>query len=539
MNDSAENRSEEDVLRKLREVEERLDRIERALGIGATPQEAPAAPDQMAAEDALEFEIGQYWFAKAGIILLALGVAFLLTFPYHGLPSALPSLTGALIAAAIAALSQLWRKSYSYLSPYLLGGGLVLLYFSVLRLHFFGSDLPVQNQAAENTLLLVVVLFSLVVSARRRSPYLVGLSLSIGYATALVGGPPLFTFAMISGTAAAAVYLQVKEDWQPMAIYAAALAAAAHLAWSVNNPFLGNEPQFVTEPRYGIYAILFYAILFAGGNALRKNRAIESRWAILSSLVASGTFYGLYLLVTAAGFRDSFALSQVIASVLYLGISIMFWLREQSRYSTFFYAMLGYLALSLAIVSYFTPGEAFIWLAWQSLLVISTALWFRSKFIVVTNSVIYMLVLVGSLVWGGEMTPASLSFGVVALVSARIMNAQQHRLELKTEAMRNAYLVAAFLVIPYVLYELVPNQYVSLSWLGVALVYFALNLILKKQKYRWMAISTLILTIGYILIVGIISLEPTYRILSFLALGLVLLAVSMIYARLRARRVKS
>lgn len=539
MNDSPEFRPDENVLAKLREIEERLERIETLLGVQSSPDgllESAVPSQSEQGEDALEFQIGQFWFAKAGIILLALGIAFFLTFPYQNLPPALPGVVGAAIASTVVALSYFWRRTYAYLSPYLLGGGLVLLYFSVLRLHFLGGVAPIENISTEHALLVAVAAVSVVISVRKGSMYLTGISLTMGYASALTGGDPPFAFGMIVVTSAAAVVLQVVRGWQPVAVYAAALACVSHLALALGNPFLGNDLQLSGGPPASHYIILLYALVFAIGNAVRKDRHVESRWAIINSLLTGCGTYGLYLLVSVAGARDSFALSHVLASIVFLGLSVLFWVREQSRYSTFFYAMLGYLALSVAIVSRFSPGDAMIWLAWQSLLVISTAIWFRSKFIVVTNSFIFMIVLVGYVVWGGAMTAAGLSFGVVALVSARIMNAQQHRLELKTESMRNAYLVAAFIFVPYVLYNLVPTQYVSLSWLGVALVYFALNLILKKQKYRWMAIATLILTVTYILLVGIISLEPTYRILSFLALGLVLLAVSMIYARLRIKK---
>jgi membrane protein implicated in regulation of membrane protease activity len=47
---------------------------------------------------------------------------------------------------------------------------------------------------------------------------------------------------------------------------------------------------------------------------------------------------------------------------------------------------------------------------------------------------------------------------------------------------------------------------------------------------------TLLLTVLYVVVVGIIELPPTYRIVSFLVLAVVLLAVSMVFTRLRAKR---
>jgi uncharacterized membrane protein len=99
--------------------------------------------------------------------------------------------------------------------------------------------------------------------------------------------------------------------------------------------------------------------------------------------------------------------------------------------------------------------------------------------------------------------------------------------------MRNAYLLSAFIVFPYALYHLVPATYVGLAWIGLALSYYGMNLLVRNQKYRWMGHVTLLLTALYLVIVGTSRFEPVYRVLSFLALGTVLLVVSLLFTRLR------
>jgi uncharacterized membrane protein len=125
-------------------------------------------------------------------------------------------------------------------------------------------------------------------------------------------------------------------------------------------------------------------------------------------------------------------------------------------------------------------------------------------------------------------------------MSARILNWNKDRLELKTELMRNAYLTGALLVFPYALYHLVPGRYVALAWVGVALGYYVWSLVAKNRKYRWMGHATLLLTTGYVAVVGTRGLEPVYRIVSFLVLGTVLLIVSLSFTRWQSRaRAKS
>jgi hypothetical protein len=129
----------------------------------------------------------------------------------------------------------------------------------------------------------------------------------------------------------------------------------------------------------------------------------------------------------------------------------------------------------------------------------------------------------------------SLGFGVVALFSARIMNWQKHRLELKTELMRNSYLATAFFILPYTLYHLVPGGYVILAWVSISIVYYIASLLLKNNKYRWMAVLTILLTVVYIFIIGIINLEGVLRITSFLVLGIILILLSLIYTRIKSK----
>ena len=132
----------------------------------------------------------------------------------------------------------------------------------------------------------------------------------------------------------------------------------------------------------------------------------------------------------------------------------------------------------------------------------------------------------------------SLSFGAAALLSARILNWQKDRLELKTDYMRIAYLLSAFFIFPYALYRLVPEEYVTLSWIIIAFMYYVLSRILNNKKYRLMALGTLLLAVIYIFIIGIIQLEPVYRTASFIVLGIVLIITSLVYTRLRGRSVK-
>ena len=129
----------------------------------------------------------------------------------------------------------------------------------------------------------------------------------------------------------------------------------------------------------------------------------------------------------------------------------------------------------------------------------------------------------------------SLSFGLVALISARILNWQKDRLELTTEQMRNAYLLSALFIIPYSFYQMFPAGFVSLTWIALAIIYYMLSIMLNNKKYRWMALATYILTVIYVFILGFAGTDTTMTIISFVVLGATLIFVSISYARKKSK----
>ncbi|MGD9487134.1 MAG: DUF2339 domain-containing protein [Calditrichaceae bacterium] len=528
------------IKKQLDRLEERITKIESYLAITPTEAEVLESEKVILARteeesDNLEFQIGQFWFAKIGIIVLALGIVFLLTFPYQNLPAILPSIAGYLIVVGFFGFSHYTRKSLPFISQYFLGGALVLLYFSTLRLFFFTEQPGINNETIVLALLLAVVAIVLITSTKRDSVFLTGLGLALGYVTAIVSDEPYQIFTILVLMSAIAVYYKIRHHRQSIYLLGIFLTYLTHFIWFINNPFMGNKIQLVDSPVINVLFILLYAIIFASGNIFRSKEEKEDDRLILSTFLNCLGGYTLFLLITMAGIKLNLPEYHLVATLVFLSLGVVFWLREESKYSTFLYSILGFAAMSTAIISQFDKPAYFLWLSWQSLVVVVAAIWFRSRIIIIANFIIYLLIFLGYVLNADEVIAISLSFGVVALLSARVMNWQRHRLEIKTERMRITYLGAAFIIFPYALYHAVPTGFVSLSWVLVAIFYYIMSLILNNRKYRWMAVMTLALTIMYVFIIGIVKLEPVYRIVSFIVLGLVLIAISIIYTRIRAR----
>lgn len=535
---------------RLARLDARLARVEAQLGLaaeaspprGEVNHSSEASPEALIApsacsEDELEFQVGQNWFAIVGIVVLATGLGFTLTLPYTSLPAAVPGLIGYALAVGLFVVAHLWRKSFELLAGYLRGAGIALLTFATLRLFFFGAQHVFSTARWDGrALLLVVVALNLGIAWRRKSPWLFGLALLSGGAMALAVGSAGFALPLFLGLVALAVLGSVRAGW-PVIVPAAIIPAfATYFLWAINDPLLGRPVHVLPGPPAALAFLLAGMGLFALGTLRRAQREKEDAVPIAAALLNCGAGYAVFLMHSAVAFQHIFVAANLVASAVFLMIAVAFWRREQSRISTFVYAMTGYMALSLAILKAAPVPDVFVWLSLQSVLVVATAIWFRSPFIVVANFLISTGIVLAYVVVAKSENGISLGFGLVALVSARILKLKQERLELKSELMRNAYLLSAFIIFPYALYHLVPGRYAGLAWVGVALFYYAMNLLIRNQKYRWMGHGTLLLTALYLVIVGASRFEPLYRNLSFLVLGTVLVAVSLVFTQLRRKR---
>ena len=96
------------------------------------------------------------------------------------------------------------------------------------------------------------------------------------------------------------------------------------------------------------------------GNVLRDKAEGENNHLIVTTFLNCAGGFGLFLLISVTRFQAHMAMYHLLASVLFIGLAILFWVREKSRYSTFFYSMLGYTALSVAIIAHFSMPEFFI-----------------------------------------------------------------------------------------------------------------------------------------------------------------------------------
>lgn len=137
---------------------------------------------------------------------------------------------------------------------------------------------------------------------------------------------------------------------------------------------------------------------------------------------------------------------------------------------------------------------------------------------------------------GGEVMPSELVGLGLLLVAQQIGKRSPHGTEVFTSQMQGALIVlgllGAWLVMGRWVATLHEGFVITTAWSVYALVVFSLGVILRERTYRWIALGVLALAIGRVFLFDVWQLDTVWRIVSFLVLGAVLLALGFLYNRL-------
>jgi len=501
---------------------------------GAPVVEVKKVLKKESSED-MELRIGEQWFGKIGIIAFLFAVFYLLTLPFQSFAALLVVAAGYLIASVMIALSFYKNMQLKSLSGYIAGCGITILYFTTLKLHFFSENPFIADSLAIVPLLFIVSVAGFYAALKKSSPHLTAISFVLFSTTALLSDNVIILFSSMVLLAFISIHYGTKNNWEGIIIFTIPLTYIVLFLWFINNPLLGKALSLTQDSGYSILIIPLLISIFGFSQSKQRQGETDNYQSVLKTLLNSVPGYLLFIYMALNANAEYSALLNFLISILLLSLAAFYWIRERSKISTFIYSMVGYGALSLAIILNFNAPDYFIWLCWQSLLVVSTALWFRSRFIVVANFFIFISLTVTYLLSGGEYGVEGLSFGLVSLFSARLMNINQKRLELQSEHLRNGYLVTAMLVIPFILYSILPDYLVGISWIVLSYLYYIMGKLINNKKYRLMASGTLILSLLYIFLFGLTSGDAAYKIVSFMLISIALVIVSVVYSRVRTK----
>jgi hypothetical protein len=483
------------------------------------------------ADDSIEFRIGEYGMAWLGNIVLLFGISFLVQYLQNAGLQAVSAFTGFISVALIYAGAYFTVKSLPYLSKLFAYNGHLLLFYMALKLHFFQADPIIKNNFSGHLIVLVVTGILIYLAYQHKSQLMAGMVLLMMLFTGMISQVPLFSAGITTLVALFSILLYNRFGWLKLVFVFIFLIYLGHLSWLLNSPLAGNTLEFNLSARNGAYLIFATSFIISLLAILPKNENVSDDF-IISSIVLNGFIFSAVLALSVViYFSNNYIPVFSILTIFCLAYSVMLQSRSDLKITASMYALYGFLAMSVTIYGILLFPKAFMLLSLQSLLVVSMALWFRSRFIVIMNTILFMVLIMIYLAIPERHNPTNFSFMLVALITARIINWKKERLNIKTELIRNIYLTFGFVMTLFAFYHAFPPDYITISWIVAALLFFLVGRLIHNIKYRWLAIGTLVASGIKLIFIDLSDIDIGFRVLVFLLLAVISITVSILYTK--------
>ena len=222
---------------------------------------------------ALEEILGRNWFAKIGIILVVLGLAW---FGIQAVRSLGPAGKDGL--SYLASIGLLGggvflerRERYRILGRTLIGGGWALLFFTTYALNHVQAMRVLDSETADLVLMLGVALAMVVHTLRYRSQLVTGLAFLLAYTTVSLSHDTVYSLASGVILALGLVCIVLKLGWFELEVFGILAAYLDHLYWLYRllGP-QGAQGHSFSEYHASTALLLFYWAIFRVSYVVRK-----------------------------------------------------------------------------------------------------------------------------------------------------------------------------------------------------------------------------------------------------------------------------
>ncbi len=521
------------ILKRLDSLEERIALLESTKAqthqVQAVPEKEKEDEDtesvnfRISLSSPFETRLGEYGLAWLGNIVLFFAITFLWQYFNDAGKPLISVIVGVISVTGIFTMSYYFRKNYSYLSFLFNFFGFIIVYYLFLRLHYYNNNPILTNELFATILILAVIGAQLYYAIKSKSQILAGLAFTFAIFTAFTSTQTLAFFLISIATTGLVMFTFWKYNWWQTLIFILLISFLINLTWLLKNPVI-----LIKTPLTFIYFSIVTAIYSL--IAFRKPHMAFSENLIITILLLSGSVYSILLAVLVLKLYPNAYVPYFTAISIYcIGYSILLKFHSHWKFSTALFALFGFVALSVAIYGTYHFPDSFLLLICQSFLVLTLALWYRSQIITLMNTFLLLILVIMYYNLSGELQSVNFSIPAVALLSARIINWQKERLNIKTDFIRNLYLFTLFFSMLYATYKGLPGQYITVSWLCIAGIYLALSILLKSFKYRWMAMANLLVAAFYLFLVDLSKIDLIYRIIIFLIFAITTLVLSTYY----------
>ncbi len=525
------NSNKETLLHRIQSLEKRLSKIESILRVEWQSEITKTKLEEGLTAERAESKIVEYGLAWLGGIVFLFGIVFLMSYTESLGYLVLSKFVAILLTLLLFAFSYFSQKQFPILANVLKISTPLLLYYIIVRLHFFVEQPLIARKEIILFVLLMVVIIQFYNAIRENSEFFGVIAVFLSITTAVFSDSAYITFLALILTALGSYALFYYKLWWKLYVFSLFMVYLAHLMWLFGNPIMGHQMRLVELPQYSIIFLSVYAIIYAFSIFIPKKK-LASNAALISISIWNALWFLLLLLIMIPSFyKESYVFIFSGIALFCILFAVILKLKSNRSFAPATYACFGFTAFSIAVYGYFGLPYAYFLLALQSFLVVSMALWFRSKIIVVANSLLFVFILLVYLITSEPVNLINFAFSFTALGTARILNWQKERLTLQTNIFRYIYLLAAFFMILHSLNQALPAHYVTLAWTATAFGFFLLSILLRNSKYRYLSVLTILVTAGHLFFIDLNQMSVGNRVIAFLVFAIISIGVSLYYTK--------
>ncbi len=499
-------------------------------GLPATPAPAPEKRD-------LEAHLGTYWLSRVGIVSLIIGFAFLIIYHFGELGVLVRVGAGYLLSAGLASLGLCLSLRHELFGRIVFGGGLALAYFVTYALHFIPSVRVIPSETLALVLLALHVVGIVVIADRMRSETVAGIALFLGLHTGMLSDITVFTLLSTTLLAGGALFFLVKNRWVIVPLSSLVAVYSTHVVWAMRTEAIAPGQPTGERLALSLAFLTLYYVLFSV--ALLVHPRELSRRASLSFALLN--WVGLLTLgALEVGRWDEprlFTFFVIVALAQGAGAAVGRW-RGAPLALVQAYLATGVVTLAMGMPAHYEDTALVrAWTAVGLVTGLSGRVLGASALQGVGVGLLYVAL---GATWlppsGRALLYAALlvSFALVersgVIESARLPPPLQGS---RRTALQLFCTAGAGLALVGLMGELLPKDLGTLGWGVAAFALFALGFALRERWYRLVGLAVLTFTLGRLFLVDLAGLPPNQRILTFILLGAMLLAVSYVYTRLR------
>ena len=534
----------------------------------STPQFATAAP-----EGDLESRIGSHWLNRIGISAVLIGVSYFLKFAFDNNwigPTGRVSI-GLLAGIAVVVWSESFRaRGYKIFSYSLKAVGVGVLYLSLWAAFQVYGLIP---SAVAFLAMLIVTGSTAILAVKQDAEILAAIALTGGFVTPLLlstgQNREIQLFSYVALLSAASVALVAFKPWRRLLVLSYAGTLVLYIAWYAE--YYHRSEFTVTFA----FATIFFGI-FAVAPLVSK---APERLVSLPFLPAALTFIntGVYFLQAYAMVEEidklAMAWFALALAAVHIGLSRIISRREPANAEAL---RLLHLALAVALITIAIPirldGH---WITVGWLVEAGVLLWVADRIgarflhylaaAALALGVVRLLVFdnfqVDTLLLNSRMATYLLAMAVLALLAWFSL---KHEGEFDRQLAAVAVLAVSALALvglsreigDYYARQMYPNPNgvgrwtpmitnaanqhrlriaedftYSALWMAYGALLMAIGFWRKSAFFRWQALFLIAATIVKVFVYDVSQLDRGYRILSFMILGVLLLAVSFVYQK--------